>query len=47
LQGKNARFKLSNKKKRSLDLQKADNQYLSTADGAMWLLYEQQLYRGK
>lgn len=45
--GKKARFKLSNKKKRSLDLQKADNQYLSTADGAMWLLYEQQLYRGK
>lgn len=40
-----ARFRLSNKEKHSLELQYADNQYLTAADGAIWLLYERQLYR--
>lgn len=40
-----ARFKLSNKEKHALQLGYADNGYLATADGAVWLLYERVLYR--
>ena len=40
-----AKFRLSNKDKHDLYLQYADNQYLATADQAVWLLYERQLYR--
>lgn len=40
-----ARFKLSNKNNRSLFLQYADNQRLTTADGTAWLLFEGVLYR--
>ncbi len=42
---KKARFKLSNKDGHSLNLQFADNQYLTTADGTVWLMYERDLYR--
>ena len=40
-----ARFKLSNKGNHSMDLQYSDNQHLTTADGAVWVMYERQLYR--
>lgn len=40
-----ARFKLSNKDKHSLQLQLSDDQYLTTSDGALWLIYEGLLYR--
>ncbi len=40
-----ARFKLSNKDNHSMNLQYSDNQYLTTADSTIWLMYERQLYR--
>lgn len=40
-----AKFRLSNKEKHDLYLQYADNQYLTTSDNAIWVLYERQLYR--
>lgn len=39
------KFRLSNKEKHDLYLQYADNQYLTSADNAIWILYERHLYR--
>ena len=40
-----ARFKLGNKENHGLELHYADNGFLTTTNGHVWLLYERQLYQ--